>query len=57
MKIDVYTKSSCAACLFTKNYLNEQGMTFTELIVDKDITVDEVRKISTSFNGSDYSNR
>lgn len=43
MKIDVYTKTSCAACLFTKKYLNEQGMAFTELIVDKDITVDEVR--------------
>jgi len=43
MKIDVYTKTSCAACLFTKNYLEKQGMNFTELIVDKDITVEEVR--------------
>lgn len=45
MKIDVYTKPSCAACLFTKRYLQTQGMDFfTEIIVDKDITVAEVRE-------------
>ena len=44
MKVDVYTKSACAACLFTKKYLEEQKMSYTEYIVDKDIMVDEVRK-------------
>ena len=44
MKVEVYTKASCAACLFAKDYLKKQGMDFTEIIVDTDMTVEEVRK-------------
>jgi len=43
MKVDIYTKTSCAACLFAKDYLKKQEMDFTEFIVDKDITVDDVK--------------
>jgi glutaredoxin len=42
--IEVYTKGSCAACLFTKRYLEEQGKTYIEYVVDRDVTVEEIRK-------------
>ena len=45
MKVDIYTKASCPACIFAKNYMERRGMIYEEHIVDKDIPVDEVRKL------------
>jgi glutaredoxin len=41
MKIIVYSKENCPACVALKNRLNKDGESFTEINVGKDITREE----------------
>jgi glutaredoxin len=41
--IEIYTKTNCSACLFTKTYLEKQGMAYTEFLVGDVISVDDVK--------------
>lgn len=38
MKIVVYSKDNCPACVALKNRLNKEGESFTEINVGKDMT-------------------
>ncbi len=42
MKIEVYSKSNCKYCTFTKNLLTAQNRPFTEYKLDIDYTQDEL---------------
>jgi glutaredoxin len=37
MKIVVYSKDNCPACVALKNRLNKEGESFTEIMVGKDM--------------------
>jgi glutaredoxin len=41
MKIEVYSKENCPACVALKARLTKDGESFTEIMVGKDITREE----------------
>ena len=44
MSLIVYSQPNCPGCVIMKNKLKEEGKTFTEIIIGKDITVDEFKE-------------
>jgi glutaredoxin len=41
MKVNVYTKDNCPACVALKARLTKEGESFTEINIGKDITREE----------------
>jgi glutaredoxin len=41
MKIDLYSKDNCPACVALKARLTREGESFTEIMIGKDITREE----------------
>ena len=44
MKVNIYTKDNCPACVALKARLTKDGESFTEINVGKDITREEFLK-------------
>lgn len=40
----IYTKPGCSHCVAAKNLLESKGQSYTEVVVGKDIMVEEVRQ-------------
>lgn len=40
---EIYTKPGCSHCVAAKNLLQSRGQTYTEVVVGKDIMVEEVK--------------
>jgi glutaredoxin len=41
--IQIYTKENCVACNNAKRMLNEKQLSFSEIVVGRDVTREEVR--------------
>lgn len=44
MSLIVYSQPNCPGCVTLKNKYKEEGVVFTEVVIGKDITVDEFKQ-------------
>lgn len=52
MKIEVYSRENCGQCVMAKNLLKQKCVEFDELLLDKNVTVEELKTRVVESNSS-----